>query len=279
MILHTVRMSCRGFEVDVIDEATNNPETHTHKDRLARAIVDFYREQLLGGLRLSIITAGSSGCAIQVLLRKHGFSNLNCLVDRRYTSETDLELMEDLGCNLFYTDLDRKALSPDEILSLTSNPDGEDITCQSFLAYLDFAKMVFGFGGALDTPTHVFVPLGSGALYTDCSNVSVLKGGPLVVGATTTNPGSKANKVYSSFNPFHTRIAHRRAPTVEFTEVALGEATDLFSSYNVDHELSAAAGMAAFITAVEDDRFREGLDLDPNASKVCVVSTGKLQVN
>src|SRR3972149_1527997 len=131
----TIKINVPGFTNVWLKDESKNP-TGTHKDRMAWEMVVTYRDFLLAkkdGLvkdklpQMSIITSGSAGFAIQTMLRKYGLPNLKCLVDI-HLDEQVVHILESIGCEVYRTDLSRKSFHWKEILEISHNPEGIDIT-------------------------------------------------------------------------------------------------------------------------------------------------------
>lgn len=129
-----------GFSNVSLKNESHNP-TGTHKDRMAWEIVVTYRDFLLAKQRgqisselpsMSIISSGSAAIAIQSQLRKYALPDLKVLVDRSIDAGI-LAAMEHIGCEVYKTDLTARSLSWRDILALTANPDGFDITSNEAL--------------------------------------------------------------------------------------------------------------------------------------------------
>ncbi len=215
-----------GFTNVWIKDESANP-TGTHKDRMAWEIIVTYRDFLLAKKRgqikgklpaMSIISSGSAATAIQMMLKRYGLPNLKVLVDIRLNPKT-YSFLESIGCEMYQTDLSKKSLSWKEILTLTHNESGFDITSSEaldpstrFYDWMSYEIINF-------SPEYCFIPFGTGKLYENILNVNKrelssrnhdprFKGNVEVLrkcnflGATTNNPKSKADKLYSPHLPF-----------------------------------------------------------------------------
>lgn len=123
------------FGTVYIKDESQNP-TGTHKDRMAREIVNTYREILLAKKEwhhnnslpiFSIISAWSAAFAIQTQLQKFHLPPLHILVDND-TSPYIIDMLKKQWWNVYMHHFDHKALSGEDILKLTENNDGFDIT-------------------------------------------------------------------------------------------------------------------------------------------------------
>ncbi|MCA9351791.1 PLP-dependent lyase/thiolase [Patescibacteria group bacterium] len=221
----TYQITVPGFEnVWLKDEGTN--PTGTHKDRMAWEIIVSYRQYLLSKKKgiitelptMSLISSGSAALAIQTQLKRYGLPPLRVLLD--YSIDTHIvQSLDAIGCVTFFTDLSKKPLSSEEILSLTNNIAGIDITSDETLdpdtRFYDWLAYEI----INSSPDYCFIPFGTGALYENILNVSkkeiaVSKHDPRFdgdvarlmncnfLGATTNNPHSTATKLYSPHLPF-----------------------------------------------------------------------------
>lgn len=301
-----IKLEVREFSnVFVKDESHNL--TGTHKDRMAWEIVSVYKSILLSkkeGLytgRLpffSIISAGSAAYAIQNQLKKFELPSLKVLLD----SSTDKELirrLEEIGCEIYLTSLGKKPLTSEDILELTKNKDGLDITSNKALdPSLRFYDRL-SYEVLNENPDYVFVPYGTGQLYENLLNVNrivisgnnidpVFKGNPKklakcnFIGATTNSVNSKATKLYAPFRPFTVssnewvKLYHMKgfcgkdSQILEFNDEYLGKAIKLFSNNSLNAEPSAVAGLALMLQIK---------DKIPKNSKIIVISTGKSRHN
>lgn len=222
----TFRIEVPGFSDVWLKDESVNP-TGTHKDRMAWEIVVTYRDFLLakkrGQLRgsmpqMSVISSGSAAVAIQSMLKKYGLPNLKVLVDADIDSKI-LLLMKKLGCEVFETALGKKPFSWKEILILTHNNSGFDITSnEAFDPTTRFYDWM-SYEIINNSPDYCFIPFGTGNLYENVLNinkkeVSTKNHDPRFngnveilrkcnfLGATVNNPKSKADKLYSPHLPF-----------------------------------------------------------------------------
>lgn len=281
-------------------------ETGTHKDRMAWEIVVTYRDFLrnkkeksnTGPLpHMSIISSGSAATAIQTQLQKYQLPNLKVLVDL-HTNPEIINSMEKIGCEVFTTDLAAKSLSSREILELTKNKDGLDITSGEALDPATRFYDWLSYEIVNESPEYCFVPFGTGNLYENILNinkrsVSLQNIDPRFfgdvkrlsnchyLGATTDNPESKAaEKLYSPHLPF----VHYDEQWIEFYKTAgycgeksdvhvveekyIDEAITLAQEQGIIGEPSGLAGLALFL---------QMKDSIPKDKKVLIVNTGKVK--
>ncbi|MEK7122345.1 MAG: pyridoxal-phosphate dependent enzyme, partial [Patescibacteria group bacterium] len=115
------------------DESIN--ETGTHKDRMAWEMIVTYRDFLISKRKgvikklpvLSILSSGSAALAIQTALRTYGLPNLRVLMN----SKTDTRIvvaLRAIGCHVYLENLGTKLFDWNDILRLTENLEGFDIT-------------------------------------------------------------------------------------------------------------------------------------------------------
>lgn len=221
----TFKIAVPGFSNVWFKDESVNP-TGTHKDRMAWEMVVTYKDFLLAKKRgvlerlpqMSIITSGSAGYAIQIRLQEYGLPNLKCLVDIEIDRRVERSLKE-IGCEVYKTPLSSKALNWKEILALTKNRDGIDITSSDALdpntRFYDWLSYEI----INSSPDYCFIPFGTGNLYENILNICKkeitakehdprFKGdvGRLrkcnFIGATVNRKTSKADKLYSPHLPF-----------------------------------------------------------------------------
>jgi threonine dehydratase len=277
------------------DESTN--VTGTHKDRMAWEIVMIYKDMLLTNPErtlphMSIISSGSAALAIQTQMRKFHLPNLKILVDDQANPKT-LQALEKIGCEVYRTNLEGRLLDSQDILRLTKNENGFDLTATrfdpAFQSYDWLSMEVFN----LD-PQYVFTPFGTGHLFENLLHVArnlttghtdpLYHGDPPLlrhcnfIGATTSDPLSKAVKLYAPFRPFSVGTKHARLYAArgycgaesgihEFSERYLDDAIALAAEHHVVAEPSALAGLALLL--------EKGASAD---AKIVVISTGKTKL-
>lgn len=260
-----------------IADESGNP-TGTHKDRFAQAVLKLYanKTNLKENKKIpsaSIISAGSSAIAIQACLRKHNLPNLKVLVDH-HISDSTLNDMEHLGCEVYKADLGLSLLNPEDILRLTNNIEGFDITFESNHdvlsdCYLDLATAIIN-----QHPDYIFIPYGSGLLYHNFSTVaekSHLATPIHLLGATVTCPQSRARKLYSPYKSWPAFIqsannqSYLSSGIYEVTEDQIALAEEILKKNGYKAESSAAAGLALLI------KFESSL---PRDKKLVIISTG-----
>ena len=302
----TVRISVPGFrEVLYKDESHNL--TGTHKDRLAWEMVVTYKDMLLakrkGAFRgslpqLSIITSGCAGAAIQTILKRYRLPALKCLVDYSLSAAVKQHLVA-LGCEVYEEDLSRKAFSWQDILLLTDNPRGIDVTSA---AGLDPATRFYdwlSYEVLNSNPEYCFIPFGSGHLYENILNVcktTVASSTPdprfrgdattiqncHFLGATVNRSDSKADKLFAAHRPFAgfeeqwircyrlSGFVGMHSDVHVVKERFLDEALALIDEQGIVAEASGVAGLALLL------QLREQI---PSEKRVLILGTGKLKLS
>lgn len=283
------------------DESCNI--TRTHKDRMAWEIIVTYRDFLLAKKHdasdadlpiMSIISSGSAAYAIQSQLRKYKLPNLRVLVDQNFPAE-NIEKMIEIGCEIFKTDLSRKSLGWKDILELTDNPQGFDITSNEALNPRTRFYDWLSYEIINSSPLHCFIPFGTGHLFENILNVSKheVSGdvhdprfrGDLEIlskcnfyGAATKNSATKAVKLYSPFLPFShydeqwirlyklSGFCGRESGVYFFEEKFLDEAIKIATTQNIKCEPSGIAGLALLL------QMKDKISQD---DKILIVNTGK----
>ena len=282
------------------DESHN--KTGTHKDRMAWEMIVTYKEFLkskkVGKIDtlpvLSILSSGSAALAIQTQLRKYELPNLHVLMD----SQADSSIVDNLkkvGCKIFLEDLGKKTFDWEEILRLTDNEDGFDITSNE--AYDPTVRFYDWLSYEIinSDADYIFVPFGTGQLYENIMNIIKkelnykindprFKGSmevlqkTSVLGATTTNPKSKADKLYAPFLPFanyskqwikfyrFTGLTGEMSQVYNLEEKYLDEAIKIASEQKINSEPSGIAGLGLLLQIK---------DKIPKDKKILIVNTGK----
>lgn len=292
-----------GFSNVWLKDESTNP-TGTHKDRMAWEMVVTYREILLAKKRgqfqgplpqLSVISFGSTAIAVQTALRAYGLPSLKVLYDRRYIKQEALKTIEHLGAELYETDLTRKVYTWKEILALTQNEGGFDITSNQALDPTTRFYDWMSYEIINTSPDYVFIPFGTGNLYENILNIAKKEAttespdprfsGNIdrirrcnFMGATTHNPNTRAEKLYSPHLPFvhydeqWIRLYHTsgfcgsKSGVYLFQETFLEKAMRLAHDQGIATEPSGIAGLALLLQIK---------DTLPRTKKLLVVNTGK----
>ena len=298
----TIPLDVRGFSDVWIKDESVNP-TGTHKDRMAWEIVVTYRDFLIakkaghftGKLpSLSLITNGTAAIAIQTMLRKYNLPDLKVLIDKGMAKITQ-KTLKHLGCEMYVTDLSKRPFDWKDILALTHNLDGFDITSNVGLdptiRFYDWMSYEI----INNSPNYVFIPFGTGNLYENVLNINKdevstqhhdprFRGNIEVlrhcnfIGATTNNSESRADKLFSPHLPF----IHYDEQWIRFYRSAgfcgphsdvnlikedfLGKAMDMAESQGIRCEPSGIAGLAIML---------QMKDKLPRNGRYLIVNTGK----
>ena len=301
----TYKITVPGFSNVWLKDESHNP-TGTHKDRLAWEMVVTYKDILLAKKdeyvkeklpQLSIITSGAAGTAIQTMLNKYKLPPLKCLVDLNLKKEI-VDCLETLGCEVFFTDLSRKPLSWKEILDLTQNPEGIDVTSSEGLdpdiRFYDWMSYEI----INQSPDYCFVPFGSGHLYKNILNINkkevsssthdprfsgdvkILRNCNFI-GASVNDPRSKADKLFAHHRPFTIfdeqwlrcyRLRGFCGPESNvhlLREKFLDEAMEIAKKQNITCEPSGITGLAMLL------QMQERI---PKNKKIVIINTGKVRL-
>lgn len=270
---------------------------------MAWEIVVTYRDFLLSKKRgqikgplptMSIISSGSAAIAIQSQLKKYRLPNLKVLVDIHIARHI-IEAMKQSGCEIHKADLSSKPLNWREILTLTKNPDGFDITSSEALDPTTRFYDWLSYEIINSSPEYCFIPFGTGNLFENVLNINKkevstqnhdprFKGDPEVlrrcnfIGATTNNPRSKADKLYSPHLPFvhfdeqwirlyrHAGFCGPESGVALLKDRYLDEAIKIAASQGIACEPSGASGLALLL------QMKSRI---PKNAKILIVSTGK----
>ncbi len=292
------------------DESTN--PTGTHKDRMAWEVVikykEFLKQEQLKRLvknedqipRLSIISSGSAAIAIQNFLRKYDLPDLKVLVDE--TLDPNIcHYLTQAGCELYKYDLSFKLLTPEEIKLLTNNTNGLDITYREIIdhnykSYYDWLSYEI----LNQQPDFCFVPFGTGDLFQNIlavvhdEQIAYPQHDPRLqhpnlqqllrcnfMGATTDNPNSKLQKLYSAFLPslpiHQKRLQQYKSKQLcgSYTDIYrvnapyVNKAIQLAQDIGVNCEPSGIAGLALLLQI--DGQKRIPIKRD---AKIVIVNTG-----
>ncbi|MFH1256543.1 MAG: pyridoxal-phosphate dependent enzyme [Candidatus Diapherotrites archaeon] len=297
----TFQIEVPGFSNVWLKDESINP-TGTHKDRMAWEIVVTYRDFLLAKKRglvkelphMSLISSGSAAIAIQSMLRKYGLPRLKVLAGNSLSKNT-VNAMRRIGCRIYLTDLGKKPLAGNEILLLTQNKGGLDITSSESLGpttrFYDWMSYEI-INSSLD---YCFIPFGTGNLYENILNINkkevtgkehdprfsgktdILRNCNFI-GATTNNSKSKAEKLFSPHLPFKhfneqwirfyrdSGFCGKESSVHILNEKFLNEAIGLAETQGINCEPSGIAGLAMLL------QMKNKL---PKNRKMLVVNTGK----
>lgn len=301
----TLPLKVKGFsDIWLKDESKNL--TGTHKDRMAWEVVVTYRDFLLAKKnrqikeklpQISIITSGSAGIAIQTLLKKYKLPNLKCLVDID-TDEKMVHALESIGCEIYKTDLSRKSLHWKEILELTDNINGIDITSSWGLDPTTRFYDWMSYEIINQSPDYCFIPFGTGNLYENVLNinkreVSTINHDPRFkgevkslqncnfIGATVNDPKSRADKLFAPHRPFTifdeqwirayklSGCCGQESNVHILQEKFLLQAIEIAEQQGIDCEPSGIAGLGMLLQMA---------DKIPKNKKILIINTGKTKI-
>ncbi|MFA6572397.1 MAG: pyridoxal-phosphate dependent enzyme [Bacteroidota bacterium] len=303
----TFKIKVPGFKNVWLKDESTNP-TGTHKDRMAWEVVIKYKS-LIEGLKyktedslpqMSIISSGSAAFAIQHLFNKFNIpTKLKVLADNKLNPDIKKEI-EMIGCELYTCNLSDRLLTSEDIKEKTNNKNGIDITYREVLDpthdnYYDWMSYEI----LRENPDYCFVPFGTGDLFINVLNIVKIeyfnsfegKHDPRFqstvekiskcnfYGASTKNPKTKLDKLYSSFLPsFESFKKYIRELKEEYC--CIGTMTDIYyveeefveraieiaQSQNIKFEPSGLAGLALLLQNESEI---------PKNSKILIVNTGK----
>lgn len=297
----TYKIEVPGFTNVWLKDESYNP-TGTHKDRMAWEMVVTYKQLLLAKKEgrihslphMSIISSGSAANAIQHMLKKYELPNLKILVDNKLETAVKKDLRK-IGGEVYEVDLSKRVLSKDDILKLTNNLGGIDITSDDSLGPYDIFYDWMSYEILNENPEYVFVPYGTGHLYENIINVAVREAKALLfhdkrfkgegkkirqcnfLGATTNNPQTKADKLYSPHLPFvHFDIRWIKlaisngyigtdSNVYNVQEYYLDEAMKIAENQKINCESSGIAGLALLL------QIKKKI---PKDKKILIVNTG-----
>ncbi|MEK6973242.1 MAG: PLP-dependent lyase/thiolase [archaeon] len=298
----TYKIKIPGFNEVLLKDESKNP-TGTHKGRLAWEIVCWYKSFLeakkLGAIntelpQFSVISSGNSAYALAYFLQKFDLPKPKILIDIN-TKKSIIDFLRKQYCELYFTDLSRKALESREILALTENRNGFDITSNNALEPASIFYDWMSFEIINNAPNYVLLPFGSGDLFTNICNcikkqIVANKKDPRlmvdinklrtcnIIGATVNIPTTKADKLYSPHLPFVHFDEHWLAFYKKFgyigessgvsivSEEHLEEAIDMAKQLGVECEPSGIAGLAYLL---------QNKQRLPKNKRILIVSTGK----
>ena len=302
----TYKIKVPGFSNVWLKDDSINRYSGTHKDRLAWEVVVLYRNfllakkrgQLKGSLpRFSIISSGSAALAIGRMLKHYGLPKLKVLVDKNLNQKI-YEALKKSHCEIFEIDLSLKAFTSREILILTENENGFDLTLNQGVGLEIGNYDWMGYEILNQSPDYCFIPFGTGGLFEKVLELNKLEVGYAkhdprfhgdikilrncnFMGATTKNPKSKADKLYAHHLPspgieerwlkFYRKSGFCGPKTDIYIvkERYLDEAMKIAESQGIDCEPSGIAGLALML------QMKNSL---PKNKKMLIVNTGKTRI-
>jgi len=296
------RITIPNFSDVWIKDESVNP-TGTHKDRMAWEMVVTYRQLLLAKKegrmdelpQMSIISSGGAANAIQQILKKYKLPNLKVLIDYSLDNKVKKSL-EKIGCELYEINLSKKPLTAEDILKITDNEDGIDITSDDSLEPFNVFYDWMSYDIINQNADYVFIPYGTGNLYENIVYVAIrevktifhhdrrFKGDTKTIrkcnflGATTSNPKSKAEKLYSPHLPFvhfdtdWIKLAIKkgyigsRSNVYAIREEYLNQALNIAKKNKINCEPSGITGLALLL---------QMKNKIPKDKKILIINTGK----
>ncbi len=146
--LREVDLSKNGYGQFFVKDESINP-TGTIKDRAAWEVATLYRDfaraiwlkhrqdgkinpQDFTIPSFSLITAGNEGLAIAQRFKQHNLPPPKFILDLD-TSKQTIEALKKLRASIYQVDLKSRPLTAEDILTLTDNKDGIDITSAQFI--------------------------------------------------------------------------------------------------------------------------------------------------
>lgn len=306
---YRLRIQPLGRDITVKDESHNF--TGSHKDRMAWEIVVYYKtliEEVLDPNSkasnlppASIISNGSAAIAIQVMLRCYGLPALKVLVDHRTHADTIAKLRH-VGCEVYKENLSKKLLDSEDVLRLTKNENGFDVTARKLVdpnrrTYYDWLAYEILNCGA----KHIFIPVGTGDLFVNVLTVlreelvdntndrRLLRGvktieGLELYGATSKDRKTKMDKLFAVHRPtlkeaeqvveemHDTDLCGPRSGIYYISEDFVSNALDIARANKINADESGLAGLSLLLQL-----HNEGVEF-PEDEKILVVNTGWLHL-
>lgn len=302
----TFKIEVPGFSNVWLKDESVNKYSGTHKDRLAWEVVILYRNFLLAKKRgaqkgslpiFSIISSGAAAIAIGRMLKHYGFPRLKVLVDRSLAPAI-YEVLKKSHCEVFKTDLARKPLSSLEILILTHNETGFDLTSNQGVG-LEIGNFDwFSYEVLNYSPDYCFMPFGTGTTFSKLLEINKLEVGYAkrdprfhgdvkilrncnFMGATSNDPHTKADKLFAHHLPFPkideewikfyitSGFCGPQTGIYNVKETYLDQAMRSAASQGVNCEPSGIAGLALML------QLQHKL---PRNKKMLIINTGKAKL-
>jgi hypothetical protein len=288
----------------LIKDESYNP-TGSHKDRMAWEIVKHYKKLIRDRKSsasisqelpaASIISSGSAALSIQLMLHQFSLPDLRVLYDQKRTDPRIISRLRSVGCILYPHDLNTRELTSEDVLELTENPRGFDITARTLL---DPGKRKYynwlSYEILNQSCTHIFVPVGTGDLFVnlltilrdeilDITNDERLHVGVNditdinIYGATSDDPKTRMDKLYAPYRPTlqearelvknckAQNICGSESGIYSVDEKYVGQAMKIARQYSLATEPSGMARLALFLSK------RDEIPID---SPVLVINTG-----
>jgi len=302
----TVKIEVPGFRNVWVKDESHNP-TGISKDRLAWEIYLYY-EKLIRSVfasdkrlkipRLSIISSGNAALSIQYILKKYGLPNLKVIINPKFVSkELNLALINS-KCEIFHYDLQHHRLTAEEILKITDNEDGKDITYGYELDKISYYDWM-SYEILNLNPQYCFIPFGSGDLYKNIleiihrelmskksskrffGNKDILQKCAFL-GARAKSKNTEFKMLYSEYNALEAKdmkyFYDKGTCSKDSNIYYIDEKHDYYSraksvanANNLTYEPSGIAGLVLFFQVLEE------LKMPPEA-KIVIVNTGKIKL-
>ncbi len=302
-----VKVQLNGYNNVWIKDESHNP-TGVHKDRLAWEVYLFYLGMIKDGLskdrrlklpRLSLLSSGNAALSIQFILTTFGLPNLKVLHDPNFIEPEVYNALINSGCELYSNDLEAKKLNSEDILKLTRNEDGIDLTYSEFIDKFSFYDWL-SYEVLNLNPQFCFVPFGSGELYKNIleindkeimskrsskrffGNKEILSKCSFL-GARAKEKDTKMKMLYAKFNKlnisdfkyYFDRGTCSKLSQIEFVnengEYLMG-ALNIANANKINCEPSGIAGLALFL------QLKDELNVQIN-DKVVIINTGKIKLD
>lgn len=277
-----LKLAYKDFSDLWLHDESHNP-TGTHKDRFAWEAVNLYRKMLAQSkttFSLSLLSSGSAATAVQNLLNRFQLPPLKVLVDIHLKDNIRQSLIRQ-GCEVFTRDLSQRALSSKDILHLTKNEGGIDLTFSSADSPFSALRQTCYAGLAqsilMHNPDYCLLPFGSGRLLVNM--LAAQQSACIFLGATCM-PDAKDTIMDKLYAPFHNYQSfrfdewrpscHLQSKILPVTENAAQAACVLATQCGIGHEPSGVAGLALLLQ-LEDQL--------PRDKKIIVTNTGKLKLS
>lgn len=299
----TYQIHVPGFKnIWLKDESYN--ESGTHKDRMAWELVCQYRHYLEMKKRglvhgplphFSMISSGNAALAVSNAFKKYQLPKLKLLVDI-HSKPHIVEFLKENHCEVYFTDLSIKKLDFKDILRLTHNLNGFDVTSNDGLDRTTIFYDWLSFEIINNDPTYILCPFGTGELYENICNVlkreaqkvksydprlsiSPKRLGQInIIGATSNRSDTIADKLYAPHLPFthfneqwlgfYRNLGYigQQSGVFVVQEKFIQQAYELLTNLGIRCEPSGAAGLAYLLQ--HPQRL-------PKKGKIVVVNTGR----
>lgn len=304
----TIKINIPNFSNVWIKDESINP-TGTHKDRLAYEVIrKIYMPLLKSNIvnvksslpHISIISSGSAAIAIQSLLNQYRLPHLKVLTDNN-TPVNIKKSLQKIGCEMYETDLSKKPLKCNEILAITNNKDGIDISSRDMLDPINYVYYDWlSYEVLNEDPEYCFIPFGTGDLFSNILNISVSEffsnhhdnrlliepkhlGKCHFIAATTNKKNTKLDKLYSPFLPFspirRNEIEQYKSYKACGTKTTIGyieeKYVDLALEYAKENKITCEpSGISGLGMLLQLEDIIQEKD-----AKILIINTGKLKLS